>query len=210
MKTITVQLLQWFASFHLTGNERQEDRSTHDSKPLNLIRDHWTREKRLPLENACVHCWHGTLKNHEQKERHIEGEKENVTKNLKQKNLTWIRARQWCSASPSIRSSIMRLMMFPASAAVSPRRLRSASITAIRALHFISSNRSTNSAKQGRFDGSVYISIHTYTHNDRVQLRANTAIIHIINGWLTQLMIYIPPDTKYFMLEMFFPANLQV
>jgi len=70
---------------------------------------------------------------------------------------------QWWSVSPSIRSSIMRFIMLPASAAVRPRRLRSASITAIRALHFISSSRSTNSAKQGRFDGSVYISTQTHS-----------------------------------------------
>ena len=28
------------------------------------------------------------------------------------------------------------------------------------------------------------------------------------NDWLIELRFYVPPDTKYFILETFFPANL--
>jgi len=72
------------------------------------------------------------------------------------------------SVSPSIRSSIIRLMMLPASAAVIPSRLKSASITAIRALHFISSSRSTTSAKHGRFHGSIYTTSSTTHHTSLI------------------------------------------
>jgi len=60
-------------------------------------------------------------------------------------------------------------MMLPASAAVIPRRLKSASITAIRALHFISSSRSTSSAKHGRFHGSIYIRANKMQYNCHLQ-----------------------------------------
>ena len=42
MKTITVQLLLWFASLHQTGNDLQEDWTTRGSETLSQIWDHCT------------------------------------------------------------------------------------------------------------------------------------------------------------------------
>ena len=58
MKTITMQLMLWFASLHQTGNNLQKDPTTCGSEPFNQIWDHWTSV--LPKQPLRKH-WCSTV-----------------------------------------------------------------------------------------------------------------------------------------------------